>query len=148
MTPGPIAKSLDELAVFKISPTDTNYFALIADPIDHDLPFLQIIEIYEPGGATPPNTHRTAYELFYILAGTGKGICDGAEVDLAPGSTLLIPPGKEHVVENTGAGKLYAITTMVPNEDFGELIRSGTRVALDAEDRRVLAPHLAAAPVA
>ncbi|MEO1103574.1 MAG: cupin domain-containing protein [Pseudomonadota bacterium] len=134
----PIAKSLDELAVFKIDPSDSNYFACIADPVADGAPFLQIIEIYEVGGATPPNTHKTAYELFYILAGTGRGICDGVTVDLAPGSTLLIPPGKEHVVENTGTGKLYAITTMVPNEDFAELIHSGHKVSLDAEDRRVL----------
>ena len=134
----PIVKSLDELKVFKISPSDTNYFACIIDPVEERVPFLQIVEIYEKGGATPPNTHSEAYELFFILHGTGKGHCGGVTVDLKPGSSLLIPPGQEHVVENTGEGKLYAITTMVPNEDFAELIHSGTRVELDAEDREVL----------
>ena len=133
-----IAKRADSLRAFKISATDTNYFACLADPIADDVPFTMIVEIYEPGGATPPNTHSDAYEHFFILHGTGKGICDGVEVDLAPGSSLLIPPGKEHIVENTGAGKLYALTTMVPNEGFAELIHAGIPVELDAEDIAVL----------
>lgn len=133
-----IAKNPDALRAFKISETDSNYFACLADPIAEGVPFTIIVEIYEPGGATPPNTHSEAYEHFFILHGTGKGICDGVEVDLAPGASLLIPPGKEHVVENTSPGKLYALTTMVPNEGFAELIHGGIPVALDAEDIAVL----------
>ena len=133
-----IAKSPDAFLAFKISEADTNYFACLADPIADDAPFTMIVEIYEPGGATPPNTHAEAYEHFFILHGTGKGSCDGVTVDLAPGASLLIPPGKEHVVENTGTGKLYALTTMVPNEGFAELIHAGIPVELDAEDLAVL----------
>jgi hypothetical protein len=33
---------------------------------------------------------------------------------------------------------LYTLCIMVPNEDFVELIRSGTPVELDEEDMRVL----------
>ena len=36
----------------------------------------------------------------------------------------------EHVVENTGPGKLYCLTMMTPNEGFAELIRAGTPVEL------------------
>jgi mannose-6-phosphate isomerase-like protein (cupin superfamily) len=50
----------------------------------------------------------------------------------------MLPPGTEHVVENTGPGKLYCLTLMVPDEDFAALIRSGQPVALDDEDRAVL----------
>mgnify|MGYP003403251010 CR=1 FL=1 len=46
--------------------------------------------------------------------------------------------GTEHVLENTGAGKLYTLTVMTPNEGFSELIRRGHPVDLDDEDRRVL----------
>lgn len=133
-----IAKSAEALRAFKISAGDSNYFACLADPVADGVPFTMIVEIYEPGGATPPNTHSAAYEHFFILHGTGKGMCDGVEVDLQPGASLLIPPGKEHVVENTGTGKLYALTTMIPNEGFAELIHAGIPVALDAEDIAVL----------
>lgn len=135
----PVAKTLETLRAFKISESDTNYFACLADPLDDGVPFTMVVEIYQPGGATPPNTHRAAYEHFFILHGTGKGYCDGIEVDLAAGSSLLVPPGKEHVVENTGTGKLYALCTMVPNEDFAEMIHSGFPVELDEGDKAVLA---------
>ena len=134
----PVAKHAGELRAFRISPTDTNYFACLADPVGEGVGFTILVEIYRPGGATPPNTHSAAWEVFFILEGTGKGICDGVEVDLAPGSMLLLPPGKEHIVQNTGPGKLYALCAMVPNEEFAEMIHAGEPVALDAEDIAVL----------
>ncbi len=138
MIAGPVAKQAEDLRAFRISPKDSNYFACLADPVVEGAPFTMIVEIYEPGGATPPNTHQIAHELFFILKGEGKGYCDGAEVDLRAGATLLIPPGKEHVVRNTGPGKLYALTVMAPNEDFAEMIHGGQPVTLDAEDIAVL----------
>lgn len=134
----PIAKTPDALRAFKMGAQDTNYFACLADPIAEGVPFTMIVEIYEPGGATPPNTHATAFEHFFILKGTGKGYCDGVTVDLGPGSSLLVPPGKEHIVENTGKGKLYALCTMVPNEGFAEMIHAGIPVELTDEDILVL----------
>ena len=140
----PVAKTPDQLRAFKISEGDSNYFACLADPVDEGVPFTMIVEIYEPGGATPPNTHATAWEHFFILEGTGTGYCDGVEVDLAPGASLLVPPGKEHVVENTGPGKLYALCTMVPNEDFAEMIHGGVPVELTEEDVAVISRRVAA----
>jgi mannose-6-phosphate isomerase-like protein (cupin superfamily) len=140
-----VAKSPAALSAFRISAADSNYFACLADPLAEGAPFTIIVEIYEPGGATPPNTHSTAWEHFFILEGTGKGYCDGVAVDLGPGASLLIPPGKEHVVQNTGAGKLYALTTMVPNEGFAELIRGGIPVELAPEDIAVLTRALPSA---
>jgi len=49
-----------------------------------------------------------------------------------------VPPTGTDAIENTGPGRLYALCVMVPNEDFAELIRSGTSVELDAEDLAVL----------
>ncbi|MEM1289224.1 MAG: cupin domain-containing protein [Pseudomonadota bacterium] len=134
----PVAKSLDDVKAYKISPDDTNYFACLADPVSEGVPFTFIIEIYNVGGATPPNTHTGAYEFFFILAGEGKGFCDGVEVDLRPGTSLLLPPGKEHVVQNTGEGKLYAFCAMVPNEDFAEMIHNGIEVELTDEDKAII----------
>lgn len=134
----PIAKTPETLRAFKISPQDTNYFACLADPVTDGVPFTMLVEIYEPGGATPPNTHATAFEHFFILKGTGKGYCDGVQVDLGPGASLLVPPGKEHIVENTGIGKLYTLCTMIPNEGFAEMVHAGIPVELTHEDIAVL----------
>ena len=48
----------------------------------------------------------------------------------------------EHVVENSGRDKLYCLTTMMPDEHFAALIRSGIPMTLDDEDRRVLCERL------
>jgi mannose-6-phosphate isomerase-like protein (cupin superfamily) len=133
-----IARRAAELQAFRISPTDSNYFACLLDPLADGVSFTLVVEIFEPGGKTPPNTHTIAEEAFFVLAGTGKALADGASRDVGPGDVLVLRPGTEHVVENTGAGKLYCLTMMTPNEGFAELIRAGTPVHLTDEDRAVI----------
>ncbi len=123
---------------FRIAPTDTNYFAVLFDPEKDDIRNVFVVEIFAPGGATPPNTHNHADEFFYVLSGEGIARCDGTETPLKTGDALLLRPGHEHIVHNTGTAKLYCLTVMTPNEGFAELIRGGQPVALDAEDLQVL----------
>ena len=126
------------LQAFRIAPGDSNYFACLLDPIADGAAFTMVVEIFAPGGATPPNTHARAQEVFYVLKGQGRAIADGQTREIGPGDCLMLPPGCEHVVENPGPGKLYCLTIMVPDEDFAALIRNGTPVTLDAEDLAVL----------
>ena len=133
-----IARSAAELQAFRISPTDSNYFACLLDPLADGVSFTMVVEIFEPGGKTPPNTHTIAEEAFFVLAGTGKALADGTSRDIGPGDVLVLRPGTEHIVENTGPGKLYCLTMMTPNEGFAELIRAGTPVQLTDEDRAVI----------
>jgi len=65
-------------------------------------------------------------------------MCDGKKVPIKAGDSLLVPPTGTHLIKNTGSSRLYTLTIMVPNEDFAELIRSGTPLELDAEDMAVL----------
>jgi mannose-6-phosphate isomerase-like protein (cupin superfamily) len=123
---------------FQISPSDTNYFVMLFDAKSDAIDNIFVIEIFRPGGATPPNEHATAHEFFHVLQGEGIARCDGKALPIKKGDSLLLHPGSEHVIENTGAGKLYTLTVMTPNEGFAELIRGGARVALDDEDLRVL----------
>lgn len=123
---------------FRISPTDTNYFVMLFDKASASIDNIFVIEIFKPGGATPPNEHAAAHEFFHVLHGEGIARCDGKSMPIRKGSSLLLHPGSEHVIENTGAGKLYTLTVMTPNEGFAELIRSGERVELDAEDIQIL----------
>jgi mannose-6-phosphate isomerase-like protein (cupin superfamily) len=133
-----ILKRAGEYRAFRISPGDTNYMACVFDPLGEGVDFTCIVEIYEKGGRTPPNTHRIAHEMFFILKGEGRAHCDGNSSPLKAGDAVLLRPGTEHVLENTGEGKLYALCIMVPNEEFAELIHRGTPVELDAEDLAVL----------
>lgn len=130
--------SADQAEAFRIAPTDTNYFVILADEQAGDCASVAVIEIFTLGGKTPPNTHRAADELFFVLHGEGRAWCDGESTTVRKGDALLVKPGSEHVLENIGTTKLYTLTVMMPDEAFGALIRSGTRMTLDAEDRAVL----------
>lgn len=133
-----IARHARDLRGFRISPGDSNYFACIFDPLEDGVSFTLVVEIFEPGGRTPPNTHKAAEEAFFVLAGSGLAHADGKAVPIGPGDALVLRPGVEHVVENTGPGKLYCLTLMAPNEGFAELIRRGTPVDLPSDDIAVI----------
>jgi mannose-6-phosphate isomerase-like protein (cupin superfamily) len=133
-----IGKHAADLRGFRIAPTDTNYFACLLDPLADGVSFTLVVEIFEPGGRTPPNTHSAAEECFFVLSGTGTAFANGQSMPIGPGDCFVLRPGVEHVVENTGTTKLYCLTLMTPNEGFAELIRNGTPVTLPPEDIAVL----------
>lgn len=138
MTDPVVHRTARTYAAFKITAEDSNYFAFTADPLNDATSFVQVIEIFEVGGKTPPNAHVAADEIFYVLHGEGVAICNGARIVVRKGDSFLVRPGHEHVVENTGNSRLYCLTTMVPDEAFAELIRNGVPWPLDDEDFRVL----------
>ncbi|AKG20349.1 cupin domain-containing protein [Calothrix sp. 336/3] len=134
----PVIKSPRDYQAYRISPHDTNRLAIVFDPAIANTSLTCCVEIFDVGGKTPPNRHQLAVEMFFILQGEGRAICDGKSIPIKTGDSLLVPAMGTHVIENTGSGRLYALTVMVPNEDFAELIRSGTPVELDDEDMAVL----------
>lgn len=134
----PVVKSPKDYQAYRISPHDTNRLAIVFDPAIANTSLTCCVEIFDVGGKTPPNRHQLAVEMFFILKGEGMATCDGKTVAIKAGDSLLVPPTGTHVIENTGENRLYALTIMVPNEDFAELIRSGIPVELDAQDMAVL----------
>jgi len=135
----PLVGKVDELPVYKISPTDTNKFVMLSD--GEYYPFMNCIEIFDVGGRTPPNVHKAAFEHFYVISGIGLAIVGEQEFPIAPGAHLVVPPGYNHQVENTGAERLYVFTTMIPDEQFSKLIKSGVPASLDEDDLRILCPR-------
>lgn len=134
----PVVKSPKDYQAYRISPNDTNRLAIVFDPDSSEASLTFCVEIFDPGGRTPPNRHQLAVELFFILKGKGIARCDGKAVPIGTGDSLLVPPTGIHEIINTSSERLYALCFMVPNENFAELIRSGTPVALDGEDYAVL----------
>ncbi|MBI1241681.1 MAG: cupin domain-containing protein [Nostoc sp. RI_552] len=134
----PIIKSPKDYQTYRISPQDTNRLGIIFDSINANTSLTCCVEIFDVGGQTPPNRHQSAVEMFFVLKGEAIAICDGKTVPIKAGDSLLVPPTGTHMIKNTGNTRLYTLTIMVPNEDFSELIRSGTPVELDAEDIAVL----------
>jgi mannose-6-phosphate isomerase-like protein (cupin superfamily) len=130
--------SVADARAFRIAPDDSNYLVMLFEPSRDSVTNVYVVEIFTVGGKTPPNAHSTAHEFFYVISGEGIARCNGHDVVVGQGSALLLQPGHEHVVVNTGPGKLYTMTVMTPNEGFAELILKGTPVELDDEDRHVL----------
>jgi mannose-6-phosphate isomerase-like protein (cupin superfamily) len=134
----PVVKSPSDYQTFRISPHDTNRLAIVFDSETANMSLTVCVEIFDVGGKTPPNRHQLAVEMFFVLKGEGLAMCDGKTVAIRAGDSILVPPTGTHVIQNTGSDRLYALCIMVPNEDFAELIRSGTPVDLDQEDMAVL----------
>ncbi|NMG08254.1 cupin domain-containing protein [Brasilonema sp. UFV-L1] len=134
----PVVKSPKDYQAYRITPHDSNRLAIIFDTASANTSLTCCVEIFDVGGKTPPNRHQWAVEMFFVLKGEGIASCDGKRVRIRAGDSLLVPPTGTHLIENIGYGRLYTLTIMVPNEDFAELIRSGTPVELDEEDMAVL----------
>ncbi|MBU6228598.1 MAG: cupin domain-containing protein [Cyanobacteria bacterium REEB459] len=134
----PVYKSPRDYQAYRISPEDSNRLAIVFDPATADTSLTYCVEIFDVGGKTPPNRHQVAVEIFFVLKGQGLATCDGKTVAVQAGDSILVPPSGIHLIQNTGPTRLYTLCIMVPNEDFAELIRSGTAVELDAEDLAVL----------
>jgi mannose-6-phosphate isomerase-like protein (cupin superfamily) len=134
--PGLVLGNFEQCPVRKISSADSNKFVLLCDRTQ--VPFVSVVEIFDAGGQTPPNEHAAAHEYFYVLAGEGVAIVGDAETEIRTGSFFVVPPGNNHQVRNTGAGRLYVLTTMVPDERFSDLIKAGPEASLDEEDLKIL----------
>ena len=142
----PLFKSPRDYQAYRISPDDTNRLALVFDSKSANVSLTYCVEIFDVGGKTPPNRHQLAAEMFFVLKGEGRAMCDGKVMSIQAGDSIMVPPQGTHVIENTGSTRLYVLCIMVPNEDFAELIRSGTPVPLDEEDMRVLQRHDSSVP--
>ncbi len=128
--------SVDALRAFRISPGDRVKLAVLRRPDDlYDASI--VFEIWEPGGAQPPNSHPGSVETFYFLQGEGLAHCDDREEPVRGGQLLVLAPRSVHRIENTGSGRLYAITTMSPDAGFAALIEAGTPAPLDPQDLAV-----------
>jgi mannose-6-phosphate isomerase-like protein (cupin superfamily) len=133
-----IAKNARSYEAWRITPDDSNRLALIFDPIADGASFIAAVEIFDEGGRTPPNSHSVGQEMFFVLSGEGRADCDGRTIELRAGDSLLCKPGVTHEIANTGPGRLYCLTVMVPDDSFAALIRSGVRAELDEADMAVL----------
>ena len=77
-----IFRQAGQVRAFRISPGNTDYFACLLDPAD-GAKFNMIVEVFAPGGATPPNSDAGAQEVFYVLRGRGTARVGDATRDRA-----------------------------------------------------------------
>jgi mannose-6-phosphate isomerase-like protein (cupin superfamily) len=79
------------------------------------------------GGATLLHRHSESEELYHVLAGSGRMTLGDEEFSIAPGDSILIPPGTPHCLRNTGDQPLRLLCCYAPpyrHEDT-EILASG-----------------------
>jgi mannose-6-phosphate isomerase-like protein (cupin superfamily) len=136
----PIVRRLAELPAYLISPQDTVRLVELAGPQQGSSASI-FLEIWEPGGAQPVNSHADSAETFLVLAGEAEAHSDETVVALRAGDVLTLQPGSEHRILNTSTTeRLYTITVMADDGGFAKLVTDGTPVHLEDADVAVLAP--------
>jgi mannose-6-phosphate isomerase-like protein (cupin superfamily) len=79
-----------------------------------------------PGASEGSHVHfgEEGYEeTYYFLAGRGVMSIDGEEVPVAAGDALLVPPGVDHGLRNTGDGPLRLVLLFGKPRDSGATSR-------------------------
>jgi mannose-6-phosphate isomerase-like protein (cupin superfamily) len=66
------------------------------------------------GKATTAHYHRTTEELYYIVGGTGLMRIAGEEQPVKRGDCIVVPPGAEHKLTNTGDEPLVLLCCCAP----------------------------------
>ncbi|KAG2495121.1 hypothetical protein HYH03_006731 [Edaphochlamys debaryana] len=129
-----LQRALEEFKAFQF-PRQTNKLAFVFDPSELGLSLSFGVEVFEPGHHTPNHIHKTAHELFFVLAGEGVAYCNGQRFTVTAGDCVVFPPMAVHGIDNKSDAKLYCLQLMTPNEAFVEHVKSGTPVGrLDDED--------------
>ena len=67
-----------------------------------------------PGGQTQAHYHRTSEELYLFTEGMGRIRVGEEEREIAEGDTVVLPPGTEHKLWNTGDGPLRLLCCCAP----------------------------------
>jgi mannose-6-phosphate isomerase-like protein (cupin superfamily) len=133
----PISISQEDLQMHHISAGDTVRLGVLAGP--EISPVTVILESWDRGGSQPPNSHPVSTELFLFLRGQGVANCDGNDLTVRAGDTLVLPPTSVHFIRNAGPSRMYSITLMSPDDGFADLVRRGPLAETDDEDRAALA---------
>ncbi|MBL8450540.1 MAG: cupin domain-containing protein [Dechloromonas sp.] len=66
------------------------------------------------GGATRLHRHRTTEEVYHLTRGRGRMVLGDESFPVAPGDTVLIPPGMPHCIENLGEEPLVLLCCCAP----------------------------------
>lgn len=68
----------------------------------------------DPGARTTAHLHRRTEELYLITNGTGAMRVGSDTRDVGPGDCIVIPPGEEHQLVNTGGAPLRLLCCCSP----------------------------------
>ena len=67
-----------------------------------------------PGGDTEAHYHRRSEEIYFFTAGRGRMKLGDEESEVSAGDCVVIPPGAEHKLWNTGEEPLVLLCCCAP----------------------------------
>ena len=67
-----------------------------------------------PGGETVEHFHRQSEEIYHFIAGSGRMRLGSQEADVHAGDTVVIAPGVNHKLWNTGDDALVLLCCCAP----------------------------------
>ena len=67
-----------------------------------------------PGQRTKAHLHRTSEEIYHFTAGQGWMELAGERFRVAPGDTVVIPPGSAHHIENDPDAEMVVLCACHP----------------------------------
>lgn len=103
----------------QISPYDTKDGSLIRELIhpqrDPGARHQSLAEAeVSPGATTRLHRHLKTEEIYHILSGEGLMTLAESRFSVAPGDSILIPPGTWHCITNTGTAPLRLLCCCSP----------------------------------
>lgn len=83
------------------------------DQVPADIPYSLAHAVVKPGEASIPHS-LSGSEVYYILSGTGVMYIDSEQAQVAPGTTIYVPPNATQHIRNTGSTELAFLCIVHP----------------------------------
>jgi mannose-6-phosphate isomerase-like protein (cupin superfamily) len=78
-----------------------------------------------PGGDTEAHYHRLSEEIYFFTAGSGRMKLGDEESEVNAGDCVVIPPGTEHKLWNTGREPLVLLCCCAPAYSHEDTVVTG-----------------------
>jgi len=72
------------------------------------------LNCFEPGQEHRLHTHEGMDKVYHVLAGWGRFVLEGRELDMEAGMMLVAPDGVPHGIKNTGDERLVVLAVLAP----------------------------------
>ncbi|BBD07079.1 mannose-6-phosphate isomerase [Desulfovibrio ferrophilus] len=91
--------------------------------------------IVPPHATTMAHVHHRTEELYHVTAGRGRMVLGAESFDVSQGDTVLIAPGTEHHIRNTGKQDLRVLCCCSPAYTHDDTELCGPKDQEQAVDR-------------
>lgn len=81
-----------------------------------------VIEVQPGQKVRPAHSHPNGEEVIYILSSTGRVWIDGEIGPVQPGTAVLFPQGKPHMLQNTGNEVMKVACFFAPATDLDNYV--------------------------